>query len=129
MRTFSGRLWLVKDPYSDVEVDLEIDLDKERLRITSNGSQIWDWPFDALDATRDGDEVHLFVEGEELVMVSSDIWFAPAVVQTFAPSKRPGIAEGLDHPEIEVVPPEDSRQEPSRRRGAHRKKGSFKLRW
>lgn len=129
MRTFSGRLWLVKDPYSDVDVEVEIDLDEERLRITSNGSEIGNWPFDGIDASRDGDEVHLFVEGEELVMVSSDIWFAPAVVQTFAPSKRPGIGEGLDDSEIEVPPTNDPKPERSRRRGSHRKKRSFKLKW
>ena len=128
MRTFSGRLWLVKDPHSDVEVDVEIDLDEERLRISSNGSQIGDWSFDAVDVTRDDEEVHLFVEGEELVLVSSDIWFAPAIVQTVTPSKRHRVGEGLaDEPALED--PVDETPDNARRRGAPRKKGSFKLRW
>ncbi len=128
MRAFSGRLWLAKDPYSDVDVEVEIDLDEERLRISSNGSQIGDWSFDVLQATRDDDEVHLFVEGEELVIVSSDVWFAPAVVQTFAPWKRPSISEGLSSTEPEVEDT-DSTENRRRRRGAHRKRGSFKLKW
>lgn len=130
MRTFSGRLWLVKDRYSDVDVEVEIDLDEERLKISSDGSQIGDWHFDDIDVSRDEHEVHLLVEGEELVIVSNDVWFAPAMARTFARSSPTEGEPGYD-PDRRLVdeePAEDA-SEGRRRRGAHRKRGSFKLRW
>lgn len=134
MRTFSGRLWLVKDRYSEVEAEVLLDLDQERLRITSNETLIGDWSFDELDVARDAEEIRLTVEGEELVVVSGDVWFAPTLEQVFAPSKRQRIVrEATDDdttsPETGTDHASEDPAGGSRRRGAHRRRGSFKLKW
>lgn len=134
MRSFSGRLWLVKDRHPEIEAELLIDLDEERIRIRSDEMVIGDWSFDELDVTRDGKEIHLTVEGEELVMVSGDVWFAPALEQVFAPSnRRPHLIDSTSHdPEdgdTEEKPEATRSVDRRRRRGAHRRRGSFKLKW
>ncbi len=133
MRTFSGRLWLVRDQHSKVETEVVLDLDEQRLKITSHDVEIGDWSVDEFDVTREGAEIHLTVEGEELVIVSSDIRFAPAVAEVFSPSsKRPQVIES--GPQSDDIPSEgndekDRNVDRSRRRGAHRRPGSFKLKW
>ena len=136
MRTFSGRLWLVKDRYSEIDAELLIDLDQERIRITSDAIVIGDWSFDELDVTRDEKEIHLTVEGEELVMVSGDIWFAPALEQVFAALNRGRHSAGSIPParasgDLNTDENTDAVRsvERRRRRGAHRRRGSFKFKW
>lgn len=75
MAIYNGRLWLVPDRLSEVSV--EIQLDDERLRIVSRGTLIGDWPLSDVQMEYRDHDIHLFVEGEELVVWSHDPGFAP----------------------------------------------------
>lgn len=78
MTTYNGRLWLVPNRLSEVSV--EIQLADERLRIVSRGTLIGDWPLSDVRMEYRDHDVHLFVEGEELVVWSHDPGFAPALL-------------------------------------------------
>lgn len=80
MTTHSGRLWLLPDRDSKVRVD--IYLDAERIRITSNEVVIGDWPISEVVVKEIGNNrVSLLLEGEEVVVSSRDPQFMPSVIQ------------------------------------------------
>lgn len=79
MATFNSRLWIVPDRLS--EVGVSVDIDQERIRIVSNGILIGDWALaDVTMEYRDHD-VHLFAEGEELVVWSIEPGFVEAMLR------------------------------------------------
>ena len=141
MRTFSGRLWLVKDRYSEVRV--QVQLDDERITIISNGTVIGDWPFADIEIKRDVDGIHVFAEGEELVIASRESGFNRAVLHQRSAGQTPegssahlpgskAMEPGGEDPETEdreESPKVDSRRQKRKRRGAHREPWSLKLRW
>jgi hypothetical protein len=111
MGTYSGRLWLVHDRLSDVRVT--VHLDDETIKIFSNGTVIGDWSLSDVEVRQVEGDVHLVVEGEELVVSSTDPGFAPALVKP-----------------VEAAEGDSSlRRRPSTYRGAHRARGRLKLRW
>lgn len=79
MATFKGRLWLVPDRVSEVSV--EIHVDEERIKLTSNKTVIGDWPFSDVNIESRDHDIHIFVEGEELVVWSHDPGFAPVLLR------------------------------------------------
>lgn len=143
MRTYSGRLWLVRDQHS--EVGVEIGLDEERVRITSNGILIGDWPFEDVDIRRRGDDIHLFAEDEELGISSEDRGFSRAMLSLDRPERTlssreseeraPGSSSNGAHLQEDAAAedPDEAEQEQRarrrNRRGAHREPWSLKLRW
>lgn len=78
MEIFRGQLWLVPDRAHEISV--EIFLDEERIKLLSEGSEIGDWPLADVEMELRGNDIHIFAEGEELVVWSSDPAFAPALV-------------------------------------------------
>ena len=143
MRTFSGRLWLVQDRYSEVRV--QVQLDEERITITSNGTVIGDWPFAEVELKRDTDGIHIFAEDEELVISSREPGFNRAMLRRrpgrrmpeISPEELPG-SKAMESPDedsgSETDDREDSAEETTKRRkrkrrGAHREPWSLKLRW
>jgi len=77
--TFKGRLWLVPDRVSEVSV--EIHLDEERIKLTSNRTVIGDWPLSDVNIELRDHDIHIFAEGEELVVWSHDPGFAPVLLR------------------------------------------------
>lgn len=140
MRTFSGRLWLAQDRYS--ELGVQIRLDEERITITSNGSVIGDWSFDDVSVRKDADGIHLFAEDEELVIASRDPGFNRAML-------RPVVFDLTESTDEQVSPvtrllrsedagaetvdedreADDESPRKRSRKGAHREPWSLKLRW
>lgn len=79
MATYDGRLWLV--PHRDSKLRVEIELRDEKIKITSNGELIGDWPLaDVIVLSTNRTEAHLAVEGEELVIFTRDANFVPAMM-------------------------------------------------
>lgn len=78
MSIFRGQLWLVPDRVNEISV--EIFLNEERIRLVSNGTVIGDWPLADVKMELIDNDVHLYVEDEELVLWSSDPDFTPALV-------------------------------------------------
>lgn len=78
MAIFSGQLWLVPDRIHEISV--EIFLNEERIKLISDGDEIGDWPLSEVEMELRDNDIHMFVEGEELVVWSSDPDFAPALV-------------------------------------------------
>ena len=78
MAIFKGQLWMVPDRLHEISV--EIFLDEERIKLISNGTEIGDWPLADVDMELQDNDIHIFAEGEELVVWSSDPGFAPALV-------------------------------------------------
>lgn len=78
MAIFKGQLWLV--PNRVHEISVEIFLDEERIKLISNGKEIGDWPLADVQMELVDNDIHIFAEGEELVVWSSDPGFAPALV-------------------------------------------------
>lgn len=143
MRTFSGRLWLIQDRHS--EVGVEVSLDEERMRITSNGTVIGDWAFDDVDIKRRGENIHVFAEDEEVIISSAERGFADAMLKpargaAWRRSGRPE-PENREPPSTETSEQDDTtprdkgdggeEQQTRRRsrRGSHREPWSLKLRW
>jgi hypothetical protein len=75
---FRGQLWMV--PNRVHEISVEIFLNEERIKLISDGTEIGDWPLAEVDMELRDKDIHMFVEGEELVVWSSDPDFAPALV-------------------------------------------------
>jgi hypothetical protein len=78
MPIFKGQLWLV--PERAHELSVKIFLDEERIKVTSGHSVIGDWPLADVEMELRNNDIHMFVEGEELVVWSPDPEFAPALV-------------------------------------------------
>lgn len=78
MAIFKGQLWLVPDRAHEVRV--EIFLNEERIKLVSHGTVIGDWPLEDIEMELRDNDVHIFVEGEELVVWSADPSFTPALV-------------------------------------------------
>ena len=78
MARFRGQLWMVPNRVHEIEV--EIFLDEERIKLISHGNEIGDWPLSDVEMELRDNDIHMFVEGEELVVWSSDPDFAPALV-------------------------------------------------
>lgn len=78
MPIFKGQLWLATDRVGEVSV--EIFLNEERIKLMSNGTEIGDWPLSEVKMELKEHDVHLHVEGEEMVIWSSDPGFTPAMV-------------------------------------------------
>lgn len=78
MPIFNGQLWMV--PNRAHEISVEIHLDEERIKLISHGNEIGDWPLSDVEMELRDNDIHINVEGEELVIWSSDPDFAPALV-------------------------------------------------
>ena len=78
MAIFKGQLWMVPDRVNEISV--EIFLDEERIKLISNGNEIGDWQLADVEMELQDNDIHIFVEDEELVVWSSDPDFAPALV-------------------------------------------------
>lgn len=101
---FRGQLWLVPDRVREISV--EIFLNEERIKLISDDTEIGDWPLSDVEMELRDNDIHMFVEGEELVVWSSDPGFAPSLV-----------GEEIED-DFEPYIPWDS----SARRGAHRRR-------
>ena len=78
MKKYDGRLWLV--PFRDSKVRVQIELDEDKIRITSKKTIIGDWPLpDVIVRSIGRTEARLSVEGEELVVFSRDADLMPAL--------------------------------------------------
>lgn len=78
MAIFEGQLWLVPDRVNEISV--EIFLNEERIKLISNGTEIGDWPLSDVEMELRDNDIHMFVEGEEMVVWSSDPDFTVALV-------------------------------------------------
>lgn len=78
MAIFKGQLWLVPDRVGEVSV--EIFLNEERIKLMSNGTEIGDWPLEKVKMELKDNDIHLYVEDEEMVIWSSDPGFTPAMI-------------------------------------------------
>lgn len=77
MSMYMGRLWLVPD--RDSKLRVEIHLDSESIKITSNEVVIGDWSISEVEVKEVGNNsLRLYVEGEEVVVSSRDPDFMPA---------------------------------------------------
>ena len=77
MQRFEGQLWLLPD-YSS-ELNVEILLDEGRIRVFSGWTLIGNWKLDEVDMELREGHVFMRVEGEELIVRSTDPEFAPAL--------------------------------------------------
>ena len=58
-------------------LDVSIDLDQERFRVTAGGSEIGDWAMEEIRVNALADGFHLRAEGEEVVLaIDEDAQFA-----------------------------------------------------
>jgi hypothetical protein len=103
MERFEGQLWLVPE-YAN-ELNVEILLEEERIRIFSGRTTIGDWRLDEVDMELRNGHIFMRVEGEELIFSSLDPGFAPAL-----------IGEELDESDEPYIP-----YEPPAKRGRHRR--------
>lgn len=78
MAIFKGQLWLV--PERVHEVSVEIFLDEERIKLISGDTVIGDWQLEDVEMKLLDNDIHMFVEGEELVVWSADPDFSRALV-------------------------------------------------
>lgn len=79
MSMYKGRLWLV--PNRDSKLRVEIHLDSESIKITSNETLIGDWPISEVELREVGNNtLRLCVEGEEVVVSSRDPQFMPSLL-------------------------------------------------
>ena len=69
MGSFAGKLRVEDD---DPALDVEIDLEGERMRISAGDVEIGDWRFDELRVSALVDGFHVRVAGEELVLQVED---------------------------------------------------------
>ena len=95
MATFNSRLWIVPDRLSEVGVTVDVGL--ERIRIVSGGIVIGDWPIDDVTLEYRDNDVHIFAEGEELVVWSTEPGFVKAMLEADRP--MPGL--DIDQDEIQ----------------------------
>ena len=99
MKTYSGRLWLV--PHRDSKLRVEIELDDEKLRITSNDNLIGDWRLSELIVRSSSrTEVRLSAEGEELVIFTRDPDFMPTLAAHMAQAERAVSQAQRDAPSV-----------------------------
>lgn len=105
MQRFEGQLWLVSE-YTD-ELNVEILLEEERIRIFSGRTAIGDWELDEVEMELRKGHIFMRVEGEEFIVSSPDPGFAPALV-----------GEEIEESDEPYIP-----YEPPRTRGRHRRDG------
>ncbi|HXV72238.1 MAG TPA: hypothetical protein VEB69_12680 [Acidimicrobiia bacterium] len=79
MATFDSRLWIVPDRLSEVSVT--VDVDAERIKITSGLIVIGDWSISDVTIEYRDHDIHVFAEGEELVVWSADPGFVDAMME------------------------------------------------
>lgn len=124
----NARMWLARSQGDRLEV--LVDLDDERLSITSNGASIGDWALSDLEIVQALRNLHVFVEGEHLVIAPTDPDFAadvrafgaPPEERESGPTREVGALNGGSG-----VGSEEARAKP--RRGAHRAPARMRWKW
>jgi micrococcal nuclease len=91
MVKFRGRIWLARDATAELASD--IDIQGDRIRITSGDDDIGDWVRSEIDLRARDDGVHLFAEGEELVLQSDEVGFEAALMGP--PTSPTGVASRI----------------------------------
>lgn len=123
MGTYSGRLWL--ESHTSDKLNVQILLDEETIRITSNGALIGNWPMSEVEIGHVGQNLHLFVEGEHMVIAPVDPQLVPAVLSPESITEEPQTPQ--------VVPTESNETQPSQKdssgRGAHKAKRRMRWKW
>ena len=66
----NAQIWLARSQADRLEVS--VDLDDERLSITSNGGTIGDWALSEVEVVLALRNLHVFAEGEHLVIAPTD---------------------------------------------------------
>lgn len=71
MSTYGGHMVLAPNWRDQLEVELL--LEDESIRLTSGANLIGEWQMSDVDIEFVGDRIHLFVKGEHLVIASGDV--------------------------------------------------------
>ena len=78
MTVFDGSLRMSREP--DAAIDVQIDLNEERIRLLSGEVEIADWALGEIVANAQPDGIHVRAEGEEIVLnLTEDAEFALAL--------------------------------------------------
>lgn len=124
MGTYSGHMWLA--PHQSDKLEVQILLDEEAIRITSNGALIGDWAMSDVEIGHVGQNLHLFVEGEQIVIAPTDSRLVPAMLD---PSS---IEQAAPEPEPDTSQPEPEMPSSSKgtsKKGAHKAKRRMRWKW
>lgn len=125
MANYSAEVWVA--PRETEKLGVEIRIDDEMIRITSRGALIGSWRFTDIELGRDGSNVTLNVEGEELVIETEDAQLWPALLSAGSSSDALGRHQSGRHESGRHKTSPSPRN--SHGRGAHRADRPMLWKW